>query len=193
LLKLGLIPNPEHSYAAGATILEESLNSVVCDYSAIPYLIHTLLYPSTYRLVFKAVLIALGNSPLDQQVIQTVGQLHLAANTHVVLLHVVPYVDDMAVQDASRPLPPEADFPHQQLEQYLRDYGTQLTSAPPTIELVQGDPENEIIRVANIHQVDLIVLGSRGLTGLNRIIAGSVSSRVLEAAPCTVMVVKPSA
>jgi nucleotide-binding universal stress UspA family protein len=141
--------------------------------------------------VFKAVLIALGNSPLDQQVIQTVGQLHLAADAHVVLLHVVPYVDDMAVQDASRPLPPETDFPHQQLEQYLQDYGAQLTSSQPTIELVQGDPDDEIIRVANIHQVDLIVLGSRGLTGLNRIIAGSVSSRVLEAAPCTVMVVKP--
>ncbi|HEY9749566.1 MAG TPA: universal stress protein [Allocoleopsis sp.] len=34
-------------------------------------------------------------------------------------------------------------------------------------------------------------MGNRGLTGLNRIIHGSVSSQVVESAPCSVWVVKP--
>jgi nucleotide-binding universal stress UspA family protein len=38
--------------------------------------------------------------------------------------------------------------------------------------------------------VDLIILGTRGLTGVDRILARSISSEVVEQAPCTVMVVK---
>ncbi|CCH66944.1 hypothetical protein RINTHH_7890 [Richelia intracellularis HH01] len=44
---------------------------------------------------------------------------------------------------------------------------------------------------ANIHQADLIVIGSRGLTDMKRIIQGSVSSQVVEDAHCSVLVVKP--
>jgi nucleotide-binding universal stress UspA family protein len=55
-----------------------------------------------------------------------------------------------------------------------------------------GEPTEEIIRLANIYRADLIVLGSRGLTGVNRILKGSVSSQVVSDAPCTVMVVKLS-
>jgi nucleotide-binding universal stress UspA family protein len=48
----------------------------------------------------------------------------------------------------------------------------------------------EIIRLAHIYNVDLIILGTRGLTGVDRILARSISSEVVEQAPCTVMVVK---
>jgi nucleotide-binding universal stress UspA family protein len=57
-------------------------------------------------------------------------------------------------------------------------------------EVVQGEPEVEIIRLAHIYNVDLIILGSRGLTGVDRILAKSISSEVVENASCTVMVVK---
>jgi nucleotide-binding universal stress UspA family protein len=56
--------------------------------------------------------------------------------------------------------------------------------------MVTGDPSEEIIRLANIYQADLIVIGSRGLTGMNRILQGSVSSQVVENAHCSVLVVK---
>lgn len=59
------------------------------------------------------------------------------------------------------------------------------------LELVNGDPAEEIIRLANIHKADLIVIGSRGLTGMTRIVQGSVSSQVVEEAHCSVLVVKP--
>ncbi|MGA9377200.1 MAG: universal stress protein, partial [Phormidium sp.] len=48
-----------------------------------------------------------------------------------------------------------------------------------------------IIRLANIHHADLIIIGSRGLTGLKRILERSVSSQVVEDAPCSVLLVKP--
>jgi hypothetical protein len=42
---------------------------------------------------------------------------------------------------------------------------------------------------ANRHNVDLIVMGSRGLKGISRFVMGSVSRNVSERAKCTVMII----
>ena len=54
----------------------------------------------------------------------------------------------------------------------------------------EGQPAEVIIDVANQEQADLIVVGSRGLTGIKRYLLGSVSSKVSEYAPCSVMIVR---
>ena len=54
----------------------------------------------------------------------------------------------------------------------------------------EGQPAEVIIDVANQEQADLIVVGSRGLTGIKRYLLGSVSSKVSEHAPCSVMIVR---
>ncbi len=144
--------------------------------------------------MFNVVLIALDHTAFDQQVMAAAQPLRLADGATVVLAHVLPYAEDTAGQDVSRPLPPNHDFPHGQLEEHLRTCADQLAdpdiTIEPRFEIVQGEAEVEIIRLANIYQADLIVLGSRGLTGVDRILAGSVSSQVVADAPCTVMVVK---
>jgi nucleotide-binding universal stress UspA family protein len=54
----------------------------------------------------------------------------------------------------------------------------------------EGQPAEVIIDVANQEQADLIVVGSRGLTGIKRYLLGSVSSKVSEHAPCSVIIVR---
>ena len=57
--------------------------------------------------------------------------------------------------------------------------------------LREGQPSDTIIKVAREEEFDLIVLGSRGLGGLNKILLGSVSNTVVqEAKDCSVLVVK---
>jgi len=54
-----------------------------------------------------------------------------------------------------------------------------------------GDPSDKILEFANKHQVNLIVMGSIGLTGFSRIKAlGSVARSVSERAKCPVMIVR---
>ena len=57
-----------------------------------------------------------------------------------------------------------------------------------TRKMVDGIPDDEIIKVARKN--DLIVMGSKGLTGLDRILIGSVSEKVLHHAQCPVMIVR---
>ncbi|HWQ16893.1 MAG TPA: universal stress protein [Sulfolobales archaeon] len=54
----------------------------------------------------------------------------------------------------------------------------------------QGDPSAEIVRVAEENKADLVVVGSRGLSTLKRIILGSVSQGVLNRSKIPVLVVK---
>jgi nucleotide-binding universal stress UspA family protein len=54
----------------------------------------------------------------------------------------------------------------------------------------RGIAEEAIIETAKRRKIGLIVLGSHGRTGLGRILFGSKAERVIEGAPCPVMIVK---
>lgn len=56
--------------------------------------------------------------------------------------------------------------------------------------LVQASPAAGIVDAARDLEVDLIVMGTRGLTGLAHVLLGSVAERTLRAAPCPVLTVK---
>jgi nucleotide-binding universal stress UspA family protein len=139
--------------------------------------------------MFHRILVALDNSGLAELVIKAVLQLKLLPETKIVLAHVIAVSEDALEQPADRPYtdPQLGQFRH--IEKELQGF-QELLPCPSDLEIVSGDPPEEIIRLANIHKADLIVMGSRGLTGMNRILQGSVSSQVVSEALCSVMVVK---
>ena len=57
-------------------------------------------------------------------------------------------------------------------------------------ELVEGRSAEKIIETAKKGMVDLIVIGSRGLSGFKEIFLGSVSVRVADKSHCPVLIVK---
>lgn len=57
--------------------------------------------------------------------------------------------------------------------------------------LREGDPASLILEVAEEVGADLIVMGTHGRAGLERLILGSVTDRVLRRAPCPVVAVPP--
>lgn len=56
--------------------------------------------------------------------------------------------------------------------------------------LIRGLPENRILEVADKYNVTMIVMGSRGRTGLKNLMLGSVAERVMKLANVPVTVVK---
>ncbi len=59
-----------------------------------------------------------------------------------------------------------------------------------TQTLIQGRPADKIVEIASTHQIDLIIMGSRGIGGIKGVLLGSVADRVADHAPCPVMIVK---
>lgn len=70
----------------------------------------------------------------------------------------------------------------------------QVRPANPQISvshvLLEGDPAAEIARFAADANIDVIVIGTHGRTGVDRLVMGSVAERVMREAPCSVLVVK---
>jgi uncharacterized protein len=56
--------------------------------------------------------------------------------------------------------------------------------------VMSGKPADAVIEIAKEHGADLIVLGSHGRTGLEKLLMGSVTERVIVLSLCAVLVVK---
>jgi nucleotide-binding universal stress UspA family protein len=131
--------------------------------------------------------------------VATTYAFHLARalRAHLYLMHVVPENDIQVIRAIC-----------EHLESYIAP--TTLTDAlyadaerrlmalvheAAVADLVQerlittGNPVTAICEWAHAKQVQLIVIGTHGHSGIDRLLLGSVAERVLRQAPCSVMVV----
>jgi nucleotide-binding universal stress UspA family protein len=97
---------------------------------------------------------------------------------HVSVIHVMPFLKYPELKEAG----------HKLIEQSVRE----LIKAGFTAEAVcqLGKPAEEIMKVASKHHADLIVMGAKGLGAIARFLLGSVSTRVVQHANCSVLVVR---
>ena len=72
--------------------------------------------------------------------------------------------------------------------QIQKEHGIQVRWTLPV-----GVPFEEIVKTAADEHVDMIVMGTHGRSGLNRLLLGSVAERVIRLAPCPVVTVRQKA
>jgi nucleotide-binding universal stress UspA family protein len=74
---------------------------------------------------------------------------------------------------------------------HLRDELRRLKPRDPETRvrslLAEGDPARAIVKAARETKCDLIVMGTHGRRGLNRLLRGSVAEEVVRQAPCPVL------
>jgi nucleotide-binding universal stress UspA family protein len=88
--------------------------------------------------------------------------------------------------DDSNAPPPDRNYWRNQLEQiHPLD-----VSIPVDHVLLEGDPATQIVQLARDTGADLIVMGTHGRTGTERLLLGSVAEKVMRDSPVSVMVVK---
>lgn len=79
------------------------------------------------------------------------------------------------------------------LERMRAQDGEHVIPADLETRLVAGLPASRVVEIAEQVRADLLVVGSRGRTGLPHILLGSVAERVVQMAPMPVTVVKHTA
>ena len=57
-------------------------------------------------------------------------------------------------------------------------------------KMLRGKPHTEILRYAGESGIDLIVMGSHGLSGLEQVLFGSTADRVMRECGCNILIIK---
>jgi nucleotide-binding universal stress UspA family protein len=160
--------------------------------------------------MFKKILVPLDYSDRSWQALEEAIALAKLTQAEILLLHVLSTSDpDCPIQVRSPVMDIGGVYPVfstemmqlyvtqlQQFEQErlknlqafareVENQGIPVTWAQPF-----GSAASEICRTAREEQVDLIVMGRRGRSGLREALLGSVSNYVMHHAPCTVMMVQ---
>ena len=113
-----------------------------------------------------------------------------AFSSHVILVYIIS-------NPPSQPRMVQANFDvHSLLEEDAKSRIKDIIdifekeSLPYTLKVAIGDPAAEIIKIAEKENVNVIIIGSRGLSTIKGVFLGSVSQKVTHHATCPVMIVK---
>jgi nucleotide-binding universal stress UspA family protein len=79
---------------------------------------------------------------------------------------------------------------HRIYENFIKMREPEFGAIPVEILLVQGKPFVEIIKTAREKNADLIILSTHGRSGLEHILLGSVTEKVVRKSPCPVLTVR---
>lgn len=141
------------------------------------------------------VLLAVDGSPSSDHAVDLATELLGGKQSEVTVLHIIPrhlIYGPRAVVVAELQDPAQAERDSKTL---LDATGKRLRDAGvgPTVkeELDTGDPADIILAAAEQDQMDLIIMGSRGLNAAERFMMGSVSTKVTNHAHCAVLVARP--
>jgi nucleotide-binding universal stress UspA family protein len=143
--------------------------------------------------VFKRILVPLDGSLLAEVALHQAADLARVSQARIVLIHVVEQLNlDSAIEGLS--IPPEdiliegavqrAETERSRAEDYLSNLAGNLTAdgINASLQIVQGDPAEEILRYAAAGNVDLIVLTTHGRGGGTKPALGAVVYQVLHRA-----------
>lgn len=139
----------------------------------------------------STVLIATDGSPEAHEAVDYGLELAGREGASAVLLQVIPPVDWTQLDRGAviRPIPEEIAM----RRTFALEEAVRLAAkhhVPVTSEILAGDPADEIVAYADNHDVDLIVVGSRGRGTVATALLGSVSQAVLHEARRPVLVVR---
>ncbi|MDW8369230.1 MAG: universal stress protein [Geminicoccaceae bacterium] len=149
----------------------------------------------------KTILVAVDGSEHASKAVDVAGKLARLYDARLHLLHVVPFEplpEGLVAFARAEKIPIEEEVGRWQSARLLGDAlvreaaerlrGQGLEGVETHVE--EGSPGPVILAVAERLEADLIVVGSRGRTGLAATLLGSVSHRVALNARCSVLIVR---
>jgi len=146
--------------------------------------------------MFDSIMVALDGSSHSDKALQSAIELAKRCNAKIVLFHALqqtPLSGNYAAMVAKAARKAYAKIAREQADEILaRARKAAKAGGLEKIEQVvrEGDPAKIVVKRAKKLDVDLLVVGTRGLTGIKGITLGSVAHKVTAAAHCPVLVVK---
>lgn len=143
---------------------------------------------------YSRILVPIDFSELSEPVLKRCASLATTLDASVTLLHVHEHIEAPPVDPAFRPLQPatEQEALVEALTRKLREQALahELSGDRVAARVEIGDPLDLILGACGEH--DLVLLATHGRRGIGQFLLGSITERVVRAAPCSVLVVRPT-
>ena len=139
----------------------------------------------------KKILCPIDHSDCSKEALKYAVSFAMKEEAKLLLLHIIDIRSFNEELDAiSKQIPDEETF--EQLRVKLLDCIPEAIRDDMDVEaiVIQGIPFVEIISTAKEKEIDMIVIGSHGRTGISHMMLGSVSEKVVRKAPCPVLTVR---
>jgi nucleotide-binding universal stress UspA family protein len=140
--------------------------------------------------MYKRILLPLDGSPLAEQALPHAVSLAEHCGAELILLMVLQPLPDRSISGVGRR---EAEEISARLaREYLEKVAVSIEERNLAVQIltIEGQPPTEIVQYAEQNQVDLIVMSTRGQSGLSRWLMGSVADRVMRGAFLPVLLVR---
>ena len=146
---------------------------------------------ATTRIAFHSILFATDFSPVSEAALPFVLGIARSYDARVIVAHVVPY--EPAAGMARVPPSVYLDLEEQEAKQELQRYdeGRKFEGLHHEFIVERGYPPTIVPDLITMENVDLVVLGTHGRTGLKKLFAGSVAEQIFRKAACPVLTVGP--
>jgi nucleotide-binding universal stress UspA family protein len=176
-----------------ASIALGSVSAEVVDHADRPVLVARRDQP------FRHVVLADDGSPdagCARRIAATWPVFQSAAITVVSVAHVpAPLRSAIAptvYAEATRDYTVSLETDRRRRDEVLEAASRELAAAGRSVSTVaaEGDPATRILEAAHDAEADVILVGSRGLSAIERLLLGSVARNLLHAAPCSVLVAR---
>lgn len=145
--------------------------------------------------MFTKILVAIDGSEPSLHALEVAAQIALQNNAELTILTVAPYAPPMITEDAMPAyLPQYQDDLRESYKRMLKKTNKELKQKHPNLKTVpivmEGKPAQTIIEATKARQTDLIVIGSRGTSGIIDWMLGTVSQQIANSCTAPVLIVK---
>jgi len=145
--------------------------------------------------MFNKILVAVDGSDPSLHALETAAQIALTHDSELTILTVAPYPPAMITEDAMpNYLPQYQDDLRESYKKMLTETNKKLQQKHPTLKTVpivmEGKPAKTITEASRARESDLIVIGSRGTSGIIDWMLGSVSQQIANSCTVPVLIVK---
>ncbi|HEY7206060.1 MAG TPA: universal stress protein [Methylomirabilota bacterium] len=143
--------------------------------------------------MFQRIVVPTDFSDCSQEAWRMAKRLGAGPGSELILAHVLTEVPRFGegflnVQSASEIEAAARKWATVSLEEWVAKARGEGLTARATIRT--GVPHQEIVGLARDERADLIVIGTHGRGGMDRVLLGSVADRVVRLAPCPVLMVR---
>lgn len=138
--------------------------------------------------MYQHILVAADGSSNAVRAAQEAAKIAKLAGARVTIVYVADF--DKARQDVLHSTSADSLYLERRTKIAPVEVIFEKQGIPYKVEILRGSAGPEIIHYTNANAIDLVVIGSRGLNGLQEMVLGSVSHKVMKRVHCPALIVK---